>query len=98
MRGIRYLALALAGSVALAATASAQAVERDLEVNVALPGEDELTEVGVVIENQRRILLQHPLNGAGKLDLVVPVVGVDRQRNHRGQRRREGSETRRTLA
>ena len=51
--------------------AVAQPVERDLQMDVALPPQHHLLGVGVLLELEGRILLDQLADGAGQLDVVL---------------------------
>ena len=76
----------------------AQPCQGDLKVDLALPPQQHLIGVGVLLEGERRVLLDEFGEGAGEPHLVGPFLGGDRQRVNRLERARPWHDTLRPLA
>jgi hypothetical protein len=53
-----------------------QAVDRDADMDLALTPEQQLVGVGAVIDDERGILLDQPVQRARELDVVAALLGV----------------------
>src|SRR6516225_2757371 len=54
-------------------------LDRNLEMDLALPGERDLVQLCTLFYMDRRIFLAQFLDGGGELHLVLAVGGADRQ-------------------
>ena len=80
------------------AEAVGEPLGRDPQVHLALPPQHHLVRFGIVHHRDRGILLEQPVQRLAELDVVLALLGGDRDREHRRIRRDPGERRMRLLA